>query len=147
MAKKSIFTKAKIREICTRIGMGMTEKAACDLSEVNAESFHVTISRNPRWRKILDLEQARAQEKALKGIWDQVKGWQALAWLLERRFGEAFRRLPPVVVSQNVSQTLATGFGLTEEQLNELQEIAQKEFNQKPHDEQQAKDKSKGKAH
>ncbi len=130
-AKRTKFSKEIIEEIAGRIGKGMTEKAACALSARSPESFSVTVSRNPEYRKILDIAQAKAQELAIDAIIKRTPGWQACAWLLERRHGADFRKAP-AVVTQTVTTTIGQSLGFTDEEFEEFQALAQQRLNRDP---------------
>jgi len=90
--RPAIITLAIVEQIGQLIAKGMTEEQACLRVGVNLNSFRTARQRNPEFELAVKLAQANFLDQAIDIIAKGGRGWQGLAWLLERRHGEQFRR-------------------------------------------------------
>jgi hypothetical protein len=81
-----------VQKIAQLIAKGMTEEQACLRVCVNHASFRTARHRNAEFETAVKEGQAEFLDESLDVIRKGARGWQGLAWILERRHGEQFRR-------------------------------------------------------
>jgi len=87
-----IITLALIQQVGQLIAKGLTEEQACLRVGINHCSFRTAKHRNPEFETVLKEFHAQFLDQAIDTIAKGGRGWQGLAWLLERRHGDQFRR-------------------------------------------------------
>ena len=80
----------------------MTEEQACLRVGINQCSFRTARSRNPEYESAIKQAQADFLDQAIDTIAKGGRGWQGLAWLLERRHGDQFRRNSGLEVTAHI---------------------------------------------
>ncbi len=88
-----------IQKVGTLIARGLTEEQACLRVGINHHSFRTARQRNPEFELAIKRAQADFLDSATESISKGARGWQGLAWILERRHGDQFRRNTGVEVS------------------------------------------------
>ena len=81
-----------VENVARLIAKGMTEEQACVRVGVNHASLRTSRHRNPEFETAIKKAQAEFLDAALDRIAAGQRGWQGLAWILERRHGGQFRR-------------------------------------------------------
>lgn len=110
MTKKSKFTgrraelsDAKLKIICDALRLGMGKRESAELAGISERQFYTWIRKGEREEKPIyckfnqNVKKALAEfeNEALKGInyaGKELKQWQALSWLLERKFPKRWGR-------------------------------------------------------
>jgi hypothetical protein len=97
-----IITLPVVEKVARLIAMGLVEEQACLRVGVNHSSFRTACHRNAEFETAKKKAQADFLDEALSVIASGKKGWQGLAWILERRHGEQFRRTTGMELSGHV---------------------------------------------
>lgn len=97
-----IITLPVVEKVARLIAMGLVEEQACLRVGVNHSSFRTACHRNAEFETAKKKAQADFLDEALNVIASGKKGWQGLAWILERRHGEQFRRTTGMELSGHV---------------------------------------------
>lgn len=92
-----------VEQVGNLIARGLTEEQACLRVGINHCSFRTARSRNPEFETAIKLAQAAFLDQATDSIAKGGRGWQGLAWLLERRHGDQFRRTNGLEVSGHIA--------------------------------------------
>jgi len=90
--RPAMITLALIQQVGQLIAKGLTEEQACLRVGINLASFRTARSRNPEFEAAIKQAKADFLDQAIDTIAKGGRGWQGLAWLLERRHGDQFRR-------------------------------------------------------
>jgi hypothetical protein len=85
------------------IAKGMTEEQACLRVGINHSSLRTAKHRNPEFETAIKKGQADFLDEALDMIAKGGRGWQGLAWILERRHGDQFRRNSSIEVAGHLA--------------------------------------------
>lgn len=94
--QREVFTDEVVFAIAEKVGIGMTEKQACQAMNppVSHLSLSVVKTKRPWIQETIEIAQARFLEESLRVIGSGVPGWQGRAWILERRHKAQFQKTP-----------------------------------------------------
>lgn len=87
-----IITLPVVEKVAKLMAKGMTEEQACVRVGIKHCSLRTARSRNPEFESAIKTAHAEFLDSALDRIGTGTRGWQGMAWILERRHGEQFRR-------------------------------------------------------
>ena len=90
--RPAIITLEIAQQVGRLIAKGLTEEQACTRIGINLASFRTARHRNAQFETAIKEAHADFLDLATDTIAKGGRGWQGLAWLLERRHGEQFRR-------------------------------------------------------
>ena len=90
--RPAIITLPVVEKVAKLMAKGMTEEQACVRVGIKHCSLRTAKSRNPEFESAIKTAHAEFLDRALDRIGTGTRGWQGMAWILERRHGEQFRR-------------------------------------------------------
>jgi len=90
------------KEVGRFMARGLTEEQACRRLRVNHGSFRTAKHPNAEFDTVLKEAHADFLDHATDAIAKGARGWQGLAWLLERRHGDQFRRNTGMEITAHV---------------------------------------------
>jgi hypothetical protein len=100
--RPAIITLALIEQVGALIARGLTEEQGCLRVGINYCSFRTARSRNPEFESAIKQAKADFLDQAIDTIAKGGRGWQGLAWLLERRHADQFRRTSGMEVTAHI---------------------------------------------
>jgi hypothetical protein len=100
--RPAIITLALIEQVGQLIAKGLTEEQACLRVGINLSSFRTARSRNTDFEVAIKQAKADFLDQAIDTIAKGGRGWQGLAWLLERRHADQFRRTSGMEVTAHI---------------------------------------------
>jgi hypothetical protein len=109
VARKPKLTPELIKEFCSYVANGLTNKDACMLCDIDESTFYGWINKEARGGLYVELiksiKKAEGKFKAfhLQNVTKAGKtSWQASAWMLERKFKREFGRFDNTASGEGV---------------------------------------------
>ena len=120
IGRPSKYTPEVVETIINSIRKGATHGLACQAAGIGEQTFYGWMKDFPEFSDRVKAVESEAAERWLAYIESSApKEWQAAAWLLERRYHQAYSRrtIDKAVQVQLTADDLSK---MTDEQLNEL---------------------------